>query len=132
LENPCPQEVCPISGNGSYRVRPSPGEGIEMFVRFSRTYYPQAPMDFGFDHENSLWRCPSVWLGSAGMDDPSQYEIVVARLSDDLKVAVRHYSTVNRVMRDKHKHAGIWIGIEMDPEPPGFERLCSLTVKVRP
>jgi hypothetical protein len=66
------------------------------------------------------------------MDTPSEYEFVVARLSDDLKVAVRHYSTVNRVMREKHQRDGIWIGIEMDPEPPGFERLGSLTLKVRP
>jgi hypothetical protein len=101
-----------------------------MFVRFSRTYYPQAPIDFGFDHENLLWRCPSVSLGWAGMEDTTDYEIIVARLSDDLNVATRHYNTVNRVMRDKHKLDGIWIGIEMDPEPPGFERLASLTLRV--
>lgn len=121
-----------ISVIGSYRVRPSPGEGISMFLRFGQTYYPQAPIAFGFDHENSLWRCPSVWLGWAGMDEPSDYELVVTKVSDDLKVAVRHYSTVNRVMREKHKRDGIWIGIEMDAEPPGFERLCSLTLKVKP
>jgi hypothetical protein len=102
-----------------------------MFVRFNRTYYPQAPIDFGFDHENSLWWCPSVSLGWAGMEGSSDYELIVARLSEDLNVATRHYSTVNRVMRDKHKRDEIWIGIEMDPEPPGFERLASLTLRVR-
>jgi len=102
-----------------------------MFVRFSRTYYPQAPIDFAFDHENSLWRCPSVWLGWDGMEDSSDYEIVVARLSQDLNVATRHYSTVNRFMKNKHNLEGIWVGIEMEPEPPGFERLASLALKVR-
>jgi hypothetical protein len=71
-----------------------------------------------------------VWLGWAGMEDPSEYEIIVARLSEDLSVATRHYSTVNRVMREKHKRDGIWIGIEIDSEPPGFERLESLTLRV--
>jgi hypothetical protein len=64
------------------------------------------------------------------MKDFSDYEIIVARLSEDLTIVTRHYSTVNRVMRDKHKRDGIWIGIEMDPEPPGFERLASLTLRV--
>jgi pyrimidine deaminase RibD-like protein len=120
-----------ISVKGTYRVRPSRGDSIHMFLRFSRTYYPQAPIDFAFDHENSLWRCPSVWLGWDGMEDSSDYEIIVARLSEDLNVATRHYSTVNRVMKYKHMLEGIWIGIEMDPEPPGFERLASLTLMVR-
>lgn len=119
-----------VSVKGTYRVRPSRGDSISMFVRFGRTYYPQAPIDFGFDHENSLWRCPSLWLGWAGMEGPSEYEIIVARLTEDLSVATRHYSTVNRVMRDKHNVDGVWIGIDMEPEPPGFERLASLTLKV--
>jgi pyrimidine deaminase RibD-like protein len=120
-----------VSVKGTYRVRPSRGESISAFVRFSRTYYPQAPIDFAFDYDNSLWRCPSVYLGSNNMEDPSEYEIIIARLSDDLNVATRHYSTVNSFMKNKHKHDGIWVGIEMDPEPPGFERLASLTLSVR-
>jgi hypothetical protein len=102
-----------------------------VFVRFSRTYYPQAPIDFTFNYDNALWRCPSVWLGYNKMEDPSEYEIIIARLSEDLNVATRHYSMVNRFMKDKHKLDGIWVGIEMDPEPPGFERLASLTLNVR-
>ena len=111
-----------FSVKGTYRVRPSRGDSISLFVRFGRTYFPQAPIDFGFDHENLLWRCPSVWLGYTDMQEPSDYEIIVARLSEDLNVSTRHYNTVNRVMREKHKRDGIWIGIEMDPEPPGFLR----------
>jgi pyrimidine deaminase RibD-like protein len=120
-----------VSVKGTYRVRPSRGESISAFVRFGRTYYPQAPIDFAFDYDNSLWRCPSVYLGSKNMEDPSEYEIIIARRSDDLNVATRHYSTVNRFMKNKHKLEGIWVGIEMDPEPPGFERLASLTLSVR-
>jgi pyrimidine deaminase RibD-like protein len=120
-----------VSLKGTYRVRPSRGESISAFVRFGRTYYPQAPIDFAFDYDNSLWRCPSVYLGSSNMEDPSEYEIIIARLSDDLNVATRHYSSVNRFMKNKHKLEGIWVGIEMDPEPPGFERLASLTLSVR-
>jgi pyrimidine deaminase RibD-like protein len=119
-----------ISVRGAYRVRPSRGDSISMFVRFGRTYYPQSPIDFGFDHENLLWQCSSVWLGWAGMEEPSDYEVIVARLSEDLNVSTRHYNTVNRVMREKRNVDGIWIGIEMDPEPPGFERLASLTLRV--
>jgi pyrimidine deaminase RibD-like protein len=117
-----------ISVKGTYRVRPSRGDSISLFVRRNRTYYPQAPIDFGYDHENSLWRCPTVWVGepAASTDD----EIVIARVSEDLNIATRHYSTVNRVMMDKHKLDQIWIGIEIDPEPPGFERLASVTVRV--
>lgn len=56
---------------------------------------------------------------------------IIGRLSDDLNVVIRHYSEVNRFMKEKHKMNGIWVGIEMDPEPPGFERLASLTLSVR-
>jgi pyrimidine deaminase RibD-like protein len=119
-----------ISVKGTYRVRPSRGESISMFVRFGDAYYPQHQIDFGFDHDNSLWRCPSVWLGYEGMGDLADYEIIIARLSDDLRVATRHYSTVNRVMENKGK-SNVWVGIEMDVEPPGFERLTSLALSVR-
>jgi pyrimidine deaminase RibD-like protein len=120
-----------IAVKGTYRVRPSSGDSISMFVRFDRTYYPQAPIDFGFDYDNSLWRCATVWVGYKGMKDPDDYEIIVARLSDDLKVATQHYSTVNRVMSQKYKKDDIWIGIEMAQEPPGFERLASVSLSVK-
>jgi pyrimidine deaminase RibD-like protein len=120
-----------ISLEGTYRVRPLRGESIRMFVRFGHRYYPQAPIDFAFDHENSLWQCASVWVGYAGMENPTDYELVIGRLSDDLNVAIRHYFEVNRLMREKYSVDGVWLGVEMDPEPPGFERLTSLTLNVR-
>jgi pyrimidine deaminase RibD-like protein len=120
-----------ISLKGTYRVRPLRGENIRMFLRFDHRYYPQAPIDFSFDHENSLWLCASVSLGYESMKDPRDYELIIGRLSDDLNVTIRQYSEVNRFMKEKHKMNGIWVGIEMDPEPPGFERLASLTLSVR-
>lgn len=120
-----------LSLKGTYRVRPLPGDNIRMFLRFYNRYYPQAPIDWNFDRENSLWRCTPVGVGYEGMKDPSDYELIIARLSDDLNVAVRQYSEVNRFMKDKHNKPNVWIGIEMDPEPPGFERLASLSLSVR-
>jgi pyrimidine deaminase RibD-like protein len=119
-----------ISVKGTYRVRPSRGESITAFVRSDRRYYPQAPIDFTLDYENRLWRSP-IYLGSKDMQDPSEYEFIIARLSDDLNVATRHYDTVNRFMKNRHQLQNVWVGIEMDPEPPGFERLASLTFSVR-
>jgi len=119
-----------LSVKGTYRVRPLPGENIRMFLRFFNLYYPQNPIDFSFDHENSLWRCQPVWVGYEDMKDPSDYELIIARLSDDLNVAVRHYWEVNRVAKDKHKVEGVWVGLEMSQLPPGFERLASLPLSV--
>jgi pyrimidine deaminase RibD-like protein len=120
-----------ISLKGTYRVRPLRGENIQMLVRFDHRYYPQAPIDFSFDQENSLWRCPAVWLGSASTPEGSwDYELIIARVSDDLNIAMSQYSTVNRFMKGKHG-LDVWVGIEMNPEPPGFERLASLTLSVR-
>jgi len=119
-----------ISVKGTYRIRPSNGERISMFVRFSRSYYPQAPIDFGFDHDNLMWHCPSVYLGSKNKEGPTEYEIIIAGLSDDLNVAIHHYSTVNLVMKNKYK-VDAWVGIEMVTEPPGFEGLASLTLSAR-
>ena len=115
---------------GTYRVRPSTGESISTFVCSGRTYFPQDPIDFTLDYDNSLWRS-SVYLGYKDMEDRSKYEIIIAKLSDDLNIATRHYYKVNRFMKNNHKLREIWVGIEMDPEPPGFERLASLTLSVR-
>lgn len=118
-----------VSVRGTYRVRPVPGDSIRLFVRRDRTYYPQAPINFGYDHDNSLWQCAVAWL-KAG-DDSSDNEIIVARLSEDLNTVTRHYSKVHQVLLAEN-NLNKWVGIDMDPEPPGFKRLASLTVRVRP
>jgi len=117
-----------IAVKGSYRVRPSPGDNIRLFVGRNHIYYPQAPIDFGYDHENSLWLCPTVAIGEPNV--PSDNEIVIARISEDLNVAVRQYGRVNRQMKQRHNLDHVWVGIEMDPEPPGFERLASVIVRL--
>lgn len=119
-----------ISVTGTYRVRPSPGDRITMLVRFGNLYFPQAPIDFSFDRENSMWLCPSVYLGWPGMDSQNDYEIIVARTSEDLDVSVGHYYAVHEWVRLNHKIEA-WVGIEMK-QPPGLERLVSLTAKVSP
>lgn len=120
-----------LSLRGTYRLRPQRGESIRMFLRFGNLYYPQAPINFSFDYQNSLWQCSPVSVGYDGMKDPSDYELIIARSSDDLNVAIRHYSEVNRFMKVKRNLPGVWIGIEMDLEPPGFERLTELSLSVQ-
>jgi pyrimidine deaminase RibD-like protein len=112
---------------GTYRTRPQPGHRIRLFVRRDTTYYPQSPIDFTLDRDNLLWESPSAWVkGDAeGMDN----EFVVADLSEDLVVATRHYSEVYKALGEKVGNAA-WVGISMDPDPPGLKRLASLVVKV--
>jgi pyrimidine deaminase RibD-like protein len=114
-----------VTIRGTYRVRPMPGERITLFVRRDRQYYPQAPIDFSFDKGNSLWQAPSAWINAGAA--PVDNEIVIARLSEDLSIAIHNYAKVHDVIFAEYK-TDRWIGIELDHEPPGFERLTSLTI----
>jgi pyrimidine deaminase RibD-like protein len=116
---------------GTYRVRPSDGDKPSLLARFGSTYYPQAPVELRFDRENSVWRS-SAYLGWPAMQESHEYEIIVARLSDDLKVASRHYNKVHDFMKERYQKDNVWVGFDMEPEPPGFERLASLTLMVEP
>jgi hypothetical protein len=111
------QDSVPVEG--TYRVRPSNGDHVLLFVRKANTYYPQAPINFDFDRDHSAWQCPRASI-NAGLR-PQDYEIIVARVSDDFAVSLRHYDSA-------HKATGHWIGIEMESPPPGFERLASVNV----
>ena len=91
-----------------------------MFVRRDRTYFPQAPISFNVDKENRRWEVPSIWLGSD--QDSPESELIIARLSADLNVATWQYSEVHRVTHQ-------WVGLQMDSEPPGFERLAQLIIR---
>jgi hypothetical protein len=97
-----------------------------LFVRRDTTYYPQAPINFDYDSDKLMWECPRAWLGSSAEGHSS--EIVIADLSEDLMVATRHYNTVWNALHDRVKHHA-WVGIQMDPVPPGFKRLAWLTIK---
>jgi pyrimidine deaminase RibD-like protein len=106
---------------GTYRVKPMRGDRIVMFVRRGDRYFPQQAIDFDHDRDKDLWQAPSAWVDVAEGDHDN--ELIVARVSDDLHIAFQHYVTV---------HADIqkWIAIIMNPEPPGFERLAKLWVRI--
>jgi hypothetical protein len=111
---------------GIYRTRPPEGHRIRLFVRRDTSYYPQAPIDFRYDRDNRMWECPSAWLLPlpAGIDN----EIEIADLSEDLMVAVRHYSDVYKTLQEKVAQSA-WVGIQMDPEPPGFKKLAGVIIR---
>jgi pyrimidine deaminase RibD-like protein len=111
---------------GIYRTRPSEGHRIHLFVRRDTTYYPQAPINFRYDQDNRMWECPSAWL--LPLASGADHEIVIADLSDDLMVAVHHYSDVYNALQERVGNSA-WVGIPMDPEPPGFKRLAQLMVR---
>jgi hypothetical protein len=78
-------------------------------------------------------RCGGVLpCGWALLNEGSwDYELIIGRINDDLNIAMSQYSTVNRFMQDKYKLDNVWVGIEMNPEPPGLGRLETLLVSVR-
>jgi pyrimidine deaminase RibD-like protein len=122
IRNPEPGKVFDqdaILVEGTYRVRPTKGDNVRLFVREANTYYPQAPINFDFNRENSVWQCPLAWINLR--PKAQDYEIIIARVSDDLAVSLSHYTTA-------YKATGHWIGIEMDSLPPGFERLASVNI----
>ena len=108
-----------ISIEGIYRVRPTQGDRIRMFARHNNNYYPQGPIDFGYNKDQNRWRKARLKLDAG--PEPRTYEIIIARYSEDLAIAHRHYELVHKATRQ-------WIGLEMDVEPPGFERLASVTI----
>ena len=116
----------PISVRGTYRVRPRPGDHVVLFGRRKFTYYPQAPIVWGRNLEERTWECPRVWL-SAYEDNPTEYGLVVARVSEDFSVWLRNYSKVADETKKLYGQPS-WIGAEMPTLPPGFEVLASVTV----
>jgi len=107
---------------GTCRVKPAKDDCIAAFIRRGHTYYPQPPITFDYDRENTPWECRVyVSAGTSAIEN----EIIIARVSEDLQVAMQHYSTVHRVLLEEAK-IDKWIGIELNREPPGLERLASL------
>jgi pyrimidine deaminase RibD-like protein len=115
-----------IAIRGTYRVQPRRGDRIILVVRRHGAYYPQQNIDFNYDKSRSLWQAPFAWIATG--DPPVRNEIIIARLSEDLDIAFRHYDTVHRHFETTKKMANQWIGFELNPEPPGFERLASVTI----
>jgi pyrimidine deaminase RibD-like protein len=115
-----------IAIRGTYRVRPTPGDRIILVVRRHGRYYPQQTIDFNHDKERSIWQVPYAWIATG--DPPVWNEIIIARLSEDLSIAFKHYDTVQHHFLSTHKMKNQWVGFELNPEPPGFQRLASLTI----
>jgi len=109
----------PISVRGTYRVHPRPGDNIVLFGRRDFTYFPQAPIAWSRNPEERTWECRQVWL--APQDEPKEYGIVVARVSEDFAVWLRSYGNV-------HALTNQWIGANIPTPPPGFEVLASVNV----
>ena len=109
----------PISVRGTYRVHPRPGEHVVLFGRADFTYYPQAPISWNRNKEERTWECHTVWLRA--QDQPKEYGIVVARVSEDFNVWLRSYTKVHNITNQ-------WIGADMPAPPPGFEVLASISV----
>jgi pyrimidine deaminase RibD-like protein len=109
----------PVAVRGTYRVHPRPGDNVVLFGRLNYTYWPQAPIVWNRDATARMWECPRVWLSPA--DEPKQYGIVVARVSQDFNVWLRSYNQV-------HAATEKWIGAEMPNLPPGIGVLASVTV----
>jgi hypothetical protein len=42
-------------------------------------------------------------------------------------VADRYYTDVYKALKEKMGHCA-WVGIQMDPEPPGFKKLAGMVI----
>jgi hypothetical protein len=115
----------PISARGTYRVRPRPGDNVVLFTRRNFVYYPQDPIVWVRNPEERTWECPRVSL--LAYENPTEYGLVVARVSEDFSVWLRSYSNVAAETKKLFGKAK-WFGAEMPTLPPGFEVLASVTV----
>jgi pyrimidine deaminase RibD-like protein len=109
---------------GTCRTHPRPGDNIVVLSRSDFTYYPQAPI--AYDRDRLTWQCQG-FLWYFAKERPVQYEIIVARVSEDLAFLVRHYSRVHEACKERFK-ADAWIGLNMPTRPPGLEVLASITI----
>jgi pyrimidine deaminase RibD-like protein len=115
-----------LTVRGNYRVKPRRGDRIVLLVHRGNRYFPQQAIDFDHDRDKRLWQAPSAWVGVTGQD--AEDELVIARVSDDLSIAFEQYSTVHSDLTKDH-NIDKWIGVIMNTEPPGFERLASVWVR---
>jgi pyrimidine deaminase RibD-like protein len=115
----------PISVRGTYRVRPRPGDNVVLFTRRKFAYYPQAQIAWGRNPEDRTWECPRVSLWA--YENPTDYGLVVARVSEDFSVWLRSYANVAAETKKLFGQAR-WIGAEMPTLPPGFEVLAAVTI----
>jgi pyrimidine deaminase RibD-like protein len=115
----------PIAVRGTYRVHPRPGDNVVLFTRRDFVYYPQAPIAWSRNPQERTWECPRVSL--LAYEDPTEYGLIAARVSEDFGVWLRSYSKVAAETKRLFGQAR-WIGAEMPTLPPGFEVLDAVTV----
>ncbi len=106
-----------IEFSGTYRMRPRAGDRIVALVRQRILYAPQQPISF--DRDSPTWKC-GVWC-TGDEKDGNEYELIVARINDDLQISFLHYSRV-------HGLTNKWIPIEMPIVPTGLEILASVQI----
>ena len=115
---------------GGYRVKPTRGDRIVPFVRRGNNYRPQRAITFDYDQENRMWQAPSAYVWGN-----RENELIIARVSKDFDVAIRHYNTVHTALDSNEKLKTIdfekWIPIVIETEPSGFESLAHLWVFAR-
>jgi pyrimidine deaminase RibD-like protein len=115
---------------GTYRTRPQRGHRIRIFVKRGFIYWPQQEIDFDYEPDRRYWEAPAVWVKSSPEGEGN--EILVADLSEDLLVATGHYSDVHATIGHLVKGNMGWVGLRMNPAPPGLSRLgSSITIKAR-
>jgi pyrimidine deaminase RibD-like protein len=109
----------PLEFRGTFRMHPRPGDRIVALVRFNTFYAPQQAISF--DRNSSTWKC-NVWCNAAEEKDMHEYELIVARINDDIQILQSYYSRVNQITNK-------WIAIEMPTVPSGLEILAGVTVR---
>jgi pyrimidine deaminase RibD-like protein len=108
-----PERVITVSG--VYITKPSRPNSIYVFTRRNNVYWPQHKLAIKHDR---TWEC-ELDLGG-----PGDVGVLIARISDDIKVAVDLYYKVGR----KHKD---WIGWELPLLPDGIQVMHEIKVSRR-
>jgi pyrimidine deaminase RibD-like protein len=101
-----------ITVTGSYVTKPSRDDSVCFFTRRNNVYWPQIRLAIKHDR---TWEC-IVDLGG-----PGDVGLLIARVSDDIRVAIDLYRKVG------HKHRD-WIGWELPRLPDGIEVLDAVAV----
>jgi pyrimidine deaminase RibD-like protein len=101
-----------ITIRGQYITKPAQDASVCLFTRRGNTYWPQTR--FAILHSRT-WEC-IVSLGN-----PGTIELLVARVTDEIRIAIDLYLKVGRKYKD-------WIGWELTKIPDGIQVMHAVTV----
>jgi pyrimidine deaminase RibD-like protein len=107
-----PTEVQETTVTGTYVTKPSRDDSVCFFTCRNNVYWPHSRLAIKHDR---TWEC-IVDLGG-----PGEVGLLIARVSDDIRVAIDLYRKVGW----KHKD---WIGWELSRLPDGIQVLHAVTV----